>query len=171
MGVFIGISVGKLDGDKVGFWLGRLLGTLWNTELGNWEVFSLYLSLSPIIVCELGGWFMPSGYGNEMVSHYWCPCCVWIFFRRITFGKQTIVCLVWLRSMLVPWPPWLNINTTPIYIILRDYLVKYEDDYKEGCIDYRTDSCAKSTFFRWNKWERHADNIVIDSLSLLWILV
>ena len=42
LGLIIGISVGKPDGDKLFFWIGILLGALLNTELGNCEGFSLY---------------------------------------------------------------------------------------------------------------------------------
>ena len=59
--VIIDISVGKPDGDKVGCWLGRIIGSLINTELGNCEGFSLYWSIGPIRVCALGGWCMLTG--------------------------------------------------------------------------------------------------------------
>ena len=40
--IIIGVSVGILDGDKVGCQLGRILETVLRTELGNCEGFSLY---------------------------------------------------------------------------------------------------------------------------------
>ena len=40
--VIIGISASKYDGDKVDCWLGRIIVTVLNTELGNCEVLSLY---------------------------------------------------------------------------------------------------------------------------------
>ena len=42
LGIIIGISMVKHDGDKVECWLGRILGALLNTELGNCEYFFLY---------------------------------------------------------------------------------------------------------------------------------
>ena len=54
LGLIIGISVVKPDVDKVGCWLERTIVTVINTELGNCEFFSLYLALTPILLCELG---------------------------------------------------------------------------------------------------------------------
>ena len=42
LGVIIGTSLGKTDGDKLDCWIERILGTVINTELGNCEFFSLY---------------------------------------------------------------------------------------------------------------------------------
>ena len=42
LGVLIGISVCKSDGDRVGCLLGRIIVTVINTELDNYEGFSLY---------------------------------------------------------------------------------------------------------------------------------
>ena len=47
--------MGKEDDDKVGYLLVIILVTVPNIELGNCEGFSLYLSLSPTLVCALGG--------------------------------------------------------------------------------------------------------------------
>ena len=58
----IGISVGKTDSDKVGCWLGRILGTVLNTEVGNCEF--CHCIEHTILVCALGSWCMPTGDGN-----------------------------------------------------------------------------------------------------------
>ena len=64
MGVIVEISVGKPDGNKVECWLGRILGNVINKDIGNCEGFSMYQALGPILVCELGGWYMPTGNGT-----------------------------------------------------------------------------------------------------------
>ena len=117
IGVIIGISVVEPDGDKVGRWLRRILGTVLNIELGNFEGFSLYWSLNPIPVCALVGWCITNGYGTEMIINYWCPYCVWIFFCCVMFGNQTRICLILLSFLLVFWPSWLNNNKIPLYNI------------------------------------------------------
>ena len=146
LGIIIGISVVKRYSDKLGCWIGIILVTLLNIEVGNCEVLSMYWALGTILLCSLGGWYMSTRDGTEVVSHYVCPCCVWIFLFCITFGKQTRIFLVCLFLNFFPWPSWLNENNMPPYNILIYYWVKYEDNYNEGCLEKRTNSCAKSIF-------------------------
>ena len=123
LGAIIEISVGKPDSDKVAFWIGRIIGTVLNTELCNCEGFPLYWALIPKRVCALRGLCMPTWDWTEMVSHYWCPCCVWLFSRCIVFGNQTIFFLIWLSFILVPWPLCFNNNNTPLYNITCMWIV------------------------------------------------
>ena len=123
MGVIIGILVSKYDDDKVGRWLGIILGTVLNTELGNCEGLSLYSALVPILVFALGGWCMTTGDGTKIVSHYWCPCYVWIFSRCIIFGNQTRMFLICLSFHLVPGPSRFNNNKIYLNKIPRVWLL------------------------------------------------
>ena len=65
----------------------------------------------------MGGWLITTGYGTEMVIHYWCPCCIHIFCCCITFGNQMGNFQTCLYFLLVPWPLWLNKNNMSLYNI------------------------------------------------------
>ena len=59
--------MGITDGDRVGCRLGRILGTIINTELGNCEGFSLYLASTN---CMSTGGLMHAYWGWDLNVHW-----------------------------------------------------------------------------------------------------
>ena len=67
LGVIIGLSLVKPDGDELGCLLGRILVIVPNTEVRNSEGFSLYWA-SNTCMWTGGGWFVPNGDGDEIYN-------------------------------------------------------------------------------------------------------
>ena len=54
LGVIIGISVGKPDGDKLGCLIGRIIVTVLNKELGNCDGFHFIENSSKYLYVQWG---------------------------------------------------------------------------------------------------------------------
>ena len=104
--------------------------------------------------------------GTDLSSHYWCTCCFRTCFCCIMFGTHKRMCLVHVFKL-----SWLNNNEITLYNILRYYWLKYKDYYNYKYLEDRTDYCARLTFWFWKNWEQYDAKIVLDSLSLPWILL